>query len=547
MTTALLGILRFISSYFLAVRASTTIFKKMLFSILRSPLRWLDSVPTGRILNRFTADFNVIDERLPLSWSLFFSNLLRLVGIVVASCFASAYLIPPAMLLLGLGTVTGVGYLVVSRPLKRLESNAKSPVFELFNTTLAGLSTIRAFDKTHTYLARMHTSLDAWVMTSFYIALANRWMSFRMALIASLFSVAVGAVVIVNPIDAALAGLALSFVLDFSESLRWTIRCYGDMELEMNAMERVVEYMSLETEPLCGEKPPSAWPSSGTIEFKDVSVAYAPDLPPVLKNISLRIEHNERIGVVGRTGAGKSSLTLALFRFLETQSGTIKIDGLDIFKLNLHALRSQLSIIPQVRLLFDIEYRILTTSQDPVLFSGTVRSNLDPFGNYSDSELSEALARVQLINDSQRTLPTDESSSPLQSSNANIFNDLSSPISEFGGNLSQGQRQLLCIARSLLTNSKIIVLDEATSAVDVRTDTLIQRSIRDGLTDKTLIVIAHRLSTISDFDRIMVLDNGRVAEFGTPRELWEKKGTFRSMCDSTGGAEKERLKRDILG
>ncbi|KAH6876396.1 hypothetical protein B0T10DRAFT_414530 [Thelonectria olida] len=530
MSTALIGIIRFISSYSLAVRASRAIFQKMLFTILRSPLRWLDSVPTGRILNRFTADFSIIDERIALSWSLFFSNLLRLVGIVIASCFASVYLIPPAVLLLGLGTVTGGRYLAASRPLKRLESNAKSPVFELFNTTLTGISTIRAFQRTHTYLTEMHKSLDAWVMTTFYIALANRWMSFRMALIASLFSVAVGVVIIVNPIDAALAGLALSFILDFSESLRWTIRCYGDMELEMNSMERVIEYMSLETEPLSGDRPPSAWPSSGAIEFRNVVVSYAPDLPPVLKGLSLKIKHNERIGVVGRTGAGKSSLTLALFRFLETRSGSILIDGLDISKINLNALRSQLSIIPQ----------------DPVLFSGTVRSNLDPFGNYTDDELFETLARVQLIT-SRPNSDANQSTSVFASSNANIFRDLSSPISEFGGNLSQGQRQLLCISRSLLTNSKIILLDEATSAVDVVTDTLIQRSIRDGFTDRTLIVIAHRLSTIADFDRILVLENGCMVEFGTPRELWERKGTFRSMCESTGESERENLRNSILG
>ena len=351
MGTATIGILRNLSSYYLAVRASGAIFKKMLFSIMRVPLRWLDTVPTGRILNRFTADFNIIDERIAMTWSLFCSNLLRMLGICVASCFASAYLIPPAIVLLVMGLLTGARYLAASRPLKRLESNAKSPAFELFNTTLRGISTIRAFKKTHTYIAQMHRNLDAWAMTTFYIALANRWMSFRMALIAALFSVAVGVVIIISPIDAALAGLALSFVLDFSESLRWTIRCYGDMELEMNAMERVVEYMTLKTEPLSGGKPPAAWPTSGILEFKNIEVGYAPTLPPVLKGLSFKIEHSERIGVVGRTGAGKSSLTLALFRFLEARSGSIIIDNVDISKIRLQDLRSRLSIIPQVRVI----------------------------------------------------------------------------------------------------------------------------------------------------------------------------------------------------
>ncbi|KAJ4308144.1 hypothetical protein N0V84_012274 [Fusarium piperis] len=529
MGTVIIGILRYISSYFLAVRASRSIFQQMLFKVMRVPMMWLDTVPTGRVLNRFTADFNIIDERITMTWSMFFSSLLRLLGICIASCFASAYLVPPAILLLGLSVIFGRKYLVASRPLKRLESNAKSPIFELFNTTLAGISTIRAFRRTRTYLLQMHSNLDAWVMTSFYIALINRWMSFRMALIAALFSIAVGAVIIMKPIDAALAGLALSFILDFSESLRWTIRCYGDMELGMNSMERVLEYMTLETEPQDGEKPAATWPTSGAIEIKDLEVAYAPDLPPVLKGLSLRIERHERVGVVGRTGAGKSSLTLALFRFLEARSGSISIDGVDISKVSLSDLRSRLSIIPQ----------------HPVLFSGTIRSNLDPFGQRTDVQLYESLAKVGLI----KSTTNDDINGPGSASpnNTNAFRNLSSPVSESGGNLSQGQQQLLCIARSLLADSKIVVLDEATSAIDVATDALIQRNIRHWFTDRTLVVIAHRLSTVVDFDRILVLENGVLVENGGPRELWKRGGTFRSMCDSTSASESERLRKVIMG
>ncbi|GJC97574.1 ATP-dependent bile acid permease [Colletotrichum higginsianum] len=442
--TALIGVLRNISSYFLAVRASRALFEKMLFAVMRVTLRWLDTVPTGRILNRFTADFSVIDERIAMTWSLFLSNLLRLVGICVASCFASPYLIIPAVVLLGFGVVAG--------------SN-----------------------------------------------------------------VAVGVVITVKPIDAALTGLALTFILDFSESLRWMVRCYGDMELEMNSMERVVEYMALETEPLAGENPAAVWPTSGSIEFEKLEVGYAPDLPPVLTDLSLRIRHGERIGVVGRTGAGKSSLTLALFRFLEARSGSITIDGLDISKLNLTDLRSRISIVPQ----------------HPVLFSGTLRSNLDPFGEYTNVELHEALARFHLTGSSS-SHESDESGR-----DTNLFRELSSPVSESGGNLSQGQQQLVCIARALLADSKIIVLDEATSSIDAATDDLIQQSIRSCFVDRTLIVVAHRLRTVSDFDRILVLDGGRMVEFGTPRELWDNEGVFRGMCDSTG--EKEELRQSIVG
>ena len=547
MGTAIIGVFRYISSYSLSVQTSRAVFEKMLFTVLHVPLQWIDTVPTGRILNRFTADFNIIDERLAMTWSLFFSNLLRLSGICIASCFASVYLIFPAILLLGLGIITGNKYLVASRPLKRLESSARSPVYELFNTTLAGISTIRAFQRINAYLEQMHRNLDAWAMTSFYIALANRWMSFRMALIAALFSMTVGIVIVVNPIDAALAGLALSFVLDFAESLRWTIRCYGDMELEMNSMERVTEYMDLEIEPLSGEQPPAAWPTSGAIEFKNLEAAYASDLPLVLKDLSFTVRDNQRVGVVGRTGAGKSSLTLALYRLIEARSGSISIDGVDISGISLKDLRSRLSIIPQVSI--SLSYRSserLIFFKHPVIYSGTIRSNLDPFNAHTDFELYEVLSRVGLITTSPIPIAIDTQSTSTSTSN-DSFSDLSSPVSESGGNLSRGQQQLLCIARALLTTSKIIIFDEATSAIDVETDNVIQRNILQWFADRTLIVIAHRLSTVADFDKILVLDDGCLVEYDTPKALWERKGIFRNMCDTTGEAERENLRKTIVG
>lgn len=263
-------------------------------------------------------------------------------------------------------------------------------------------------------------------------------------------------------------------------------------------------------------------------------VGYAPDLPPVLKGLTFGVKRNERIGVVGRTGAGKSSLTLALFRFLEARSGTIHIDGLDISKIKLHDLRSRLAIIPQ----------------DPVLFSGTVRSNLDPFDKHTDAELRDSLERVHLIRGTDGTvtpLPASSANSDAAvAGNANVFNDLTSPISEGGLNLSQGQRQLLCLARAIVARPRLMFLDEATSAVDMATDALIQRSIREEFTDTTLLVIAHRLSTIADFDRILVLSDGKVAEYGSPRELWELHGgMFRGMCEESG--EREKLRGIVFG
>lgn len=419
--------------------------------------------------------------------------------------------------------------------MKRLESNAKSPVFEQFGSALTGVATIRAFSKTDTYISRMFAKIDGHSTAFWYTWTFNRWMGLRMSIVGGLFATIVAVMIILLPgIDAALAGFALSFALDYGQVVIWTIRHYTNLELDMNAAERIIEYSNLATESLDGADPPAHWPSEGRLEFHDLVVGYAPDLPAVLKGLTFSVERNERVGVVGRTGAGKSSLTLALFRFLEAREGSVHIDGLDISKIKLQALRSRLAIIPQ----------------DPVLFSGTVRSNLDAFDEHTDSELREALERVHLVTPSALATPGEPADGPPTpgsfDQNTNPFNSLASPITEGGLNLSQGQRQLLCLARAIVSRPKIMVLDEATSAVDMATDTLIQRSIREEFCDSTLMVIAHRLSTIADFDKILVLHDGKVAEYGTPKSLMEiEGGIFRGMVAESG--EREKLEALILG
>ncbi|KAI1271336.1 P-loop containing nucleoside triphosphate hydrolase protein [Xylaria sp. FL0933] len=540
--TSVLSTLRWYYIFTGSVRASRELFARLNFIVLRAPLRWLDTVPVGRVLNRFTADFHSVDTHLAYAVAFAANAFLNLLGVVAAGLFVSPIVILLAFILLGISVMFARQYLHAARSVKRMESITKSPVFEQFGSALTGVLSIRAFSKSQTYIERMYRRLDDWAVTTWHLWLFNRWMGWRMSVVGSLFAFFVAVFILLSPeMDSALAGFALSFALEFSGYIMWTIRHYANAELEMNAAERIVEYTELPTEDLGGVRPPAAWPTEGRVEVKDLVVSYADDLPPVLKGLNFSINKNERIGVIGRTGAGKSSLTLALFRFVEARSGTILVDGVDISKIRLHDLRSRLAIIPQ----------------DPVLFSGTVRSNLDPFDNHTDAELFDSLARVHLLSEAETSPGTPVSAAPSDGSrkNTNIFRNLSSAISEGGLNLSQGQRQLLCLARAIVSRPKVMVLDEATSAVDMATDALIQRSIREEFGDSTLVVIAHRLSTIADFDRILVLSDGQVAEYGTPKELWEageggegqsgEKGIFRAMCEQSG--EREVLRRIVYG
>lgn len=347
--SSLIGTFKFYYIYVGSVQASRRLFAKLNFTVLRTPLRWLDTVPMGRILNRFTADFHVVDSQLANSVSFGANSFLSLMGILAASLFVSPYIILMACVLLVIALYYALIYLDGARPVKRLESTAKSPVFEQFGSALTGVATIRGFDKSQVYVDRMFRKIDDWSTATWHLWLFNRWMGWRMGLVGSFFSSIVAILILVTPsIDAALAGFAFSFALEFSNSVMWTIRLYAAIELNMNAAERIIEYTELPTESLGGKSPSAAWPTEGRIEVEDLVVGYAPDLPPVLKGLTFSVNRKERVGVVGRTGAGKSSLTLALFRFLEARTGSIYIDGVDISEIKLHDLRSRLAIIPQV-------------------------------------------------------------------------------------------------------------------------------------------------------------------------------------------------------
>lgn len=387
------------------------------------------------------------------------------------------------------------------------------------------------------------------------MSLSGRWMSFRLSMLGTIFVTVVAIVAVSGHVDAALAGFSLTFALRYSWRLTALLSSMTSLELSFNAAERVIEYSEIETEPEDGKDAPAAWPAEGRIEVEKLSVAYKESLPPVLKNLNFEVKPGERIGIVGRTGAGKSTLASVFFRLLKPREGSVVIDGIDIADLKLTQLRSRLAIIPQ----------------DPFLFSGSLRSNLDMEDSKEDYELQTTLQSVHLakpqpvnterpsqypvVSTHEETVVSTTEAIPEppnhetpvsgavvenadvapstavvatteadSSDSTDIFNNLSMEISTGGGNLSQGQRQLVCLARALLARPKIVVMDEATSAVDRATDAAIQSSLRDAFAAAgcTVLVIAHRLSTVADFDKILVLEKGRMAEMGSPRELLEQ-------------------------
>ncbi|KAI8870282.1 hypothetical protein GQ42DRAFT_162835 [Ramicandelaber brevisporus] len=552
-----------------AIRSARVTHEQMLNAVLRAPMSWFDQTPIGRITNRFSKDQNTIDEVLPRSWQSFFQTLLA----VAAAMFTISIATPSFILVIIPLSVVYFGiqkyYLPASRELKRLDSTSRSPVFAHFQQTLGGVSTIRAYGATFRFTCENVQHLDL-NTKAYYAAMAlNRWLAVRLETIGSLIILSASLLSVIGvirakengtTIESGLVGLAVSYSLNITQSLNWCIRQSAEIETNLVSVERVAEYIDLPSEApaiIDDVRPPAAWPESGRIEFRDFETRYRPELPLVLRGISCEIQPGERIGIVGRTGAGKSSLTGALFRIIEAASGAIIIDGINIARIGLYDLRSRLMIVPQ----------------DTVLFSGTVRENLDPFGVHDDEEIWRALEATHLKNhvlrmgnqlavsrsvsatSSAASLPRsraasissnvdgDETeSSPLLSSNGEPVADnynlgLDAIVAQGGENFSIGQRQLICLARALLRRTSILVLDEATAAIDSQTDALLQRTIRSEFAQCTILTIAHRIDTILDSTRIMVLDAGKIVEMDTPEKLLENPSSIFSGLVREAGVQ----------
>ncbi|KAG8423072.1 ABC transporter 7 [Metarhizium acridum] len=518
-----------------SLTASRKLHDRLMGAVTRAKFKFFDVTPLGQLMNRFSKDLEAVDQEIAATAIGVMSCALSLIVTVVLIAVITPGFLIAAVFIGGLFYFVATFYLRASRDLKRLESVQRSPLFQQFGETLSGMTTIRAYGDERRFIRDNLAKVNTQSRPFIYLWACNRWLSFRADLLGNLVSFSAGVFIILSlgKVDAGAAGISLSYAMNFTENVLWLVRLYGMNEQNMNSMERVKEYLDLDQEaPAVVEKnrPPESWPDKGNVEFVDYTTRYREDLDPVLKGITLKINAREKVGIVGRTGAGKSSLALAIFRALEAEKGRIVIDGINIGNIGLRDLRENITIVPQ----------------DPTLFMGTIRSNLDPFDQYTDEQVFEALRRVQLIgadepaaNTTTPTIQVNQDSQVIRSpvpsvmTNKNIFLDLSSPVTESGSNLSQGQRQLLCLARAMLKKPTVLVMDEATASIDYNTDSKIQKTIRE-LTG-TVITIAHRLQTIVDYDKVLVLDHGEVKQFGHPWELIsDEEGQFYSMCEMSG-------------
>uniref|UniRef100_A0A669Q1V6 ATP binding cassette subfamily C member 2 n=1 Tax=Phasianus colchicus TaxID=9054 RepID=A0A669Q1V6_PHACC len=488
-----------------AMRASRIVHEQLLSNILRVPMSFFDTTPTGRIVNRFAKDIFTVDETIPMSFrswlNCFMGIISTLLMIALATPFFLVVIVP-----LGIFYYFVLRfYISTSRQLRRLDSVTRSPIYSHFGETVSGLSVIRAYGHQQRFLQQNEKTMDINQKTVHSWIVSNRWLAIRLEFVGSLvvFFSALLAVISKNSLEGGIVGLSVSSALNVTQTLNWLVRVSSELETNIVAVERVHEYTKVKREApwVTDKRPPHGWPSKGEIQFVDYKVRYRPELELVLQGITCNIGSTEKIGVVGRTGAGKSSLTNCLFRVLEAAGGKIIIDGLDIATIGLHDLRQNLTIIPQ----------------DPVLFTGTLRMNLDPFDQYTDEEVWKALELAHLKPYVQE-LPE----------------RLQHIVSEGGENLSVGQRQLVCLARALLRKAKILILDEATAAVDLETDHLIQTTIRSAFADCTVLTIAHRLHTIMDSNRVMVMHAGKIVEFDSPEKLLQKQSIFSAMAKDAG-------------
>ncbi|KAB7497030.1 Multidrug resistance-associated protein 5 [Armadillidium nasatum] len=485
-----IGIVKGIGVTFRVLAGSSKLHQDMFNSIINSPMRFLDTTPTGRILNRFSRDLDEVDVRIPFFLEFVLQGMLAVLAQIIMVCAIFPLFTIPFIIIMGIFIWMDFFLNSGVRELKRLDNNLKSPVIQHLTASISGLSVIRTFDREKIFIQRFNTHLDNHSVALLVFRLSNRWFTYRMDLMATIVTFAISVICVFTKghFSTAMAGLALATVNGVCGFIPFLMRMKSEFQSRLTSVERIIEYAyEIESEApkeIEATKPPPSWPSEGGIIMEDVKLRYRPELPLVLHGITATIKPSEKIGIIGRTGAGKSSLISTLLRMVELESGTIKIDGIDISVIGLHTLRSSISVIPQ----------------DPVLFKGTIRYNLDPFDDHSDEAVWTALERAH-----------------LKTAVNKLTLKLQSEVEAAGENFS------------------VLLLDEATASVDVETDHLIQDTIRDAFANCTVLTIAHRLNTIAAYDRVMVLDAGKVKEFDTPINLMQNENSmFKEMMAAMG-------------
>ncbi|KAG0266802.1 Multidrug resistance-associated protein 1 [Mortierella polycephala] len=530
-------VIHYVAQVICGIRASTILYDRLLTRVLRLPMSFFDTTPMGRIVNRFSSDIYSIDSQLPQEWADIFAFGSIIGGTLVVIAYSTPIflvVVPPlAFMYFWIQDY----FIRSSGSLKRLKSISQSPLYQHFSETLTGVSTIRVmkgFQDQFIHENEVRGDLITNRLNAYN--LDNRWLQLRLESLGGVTVFISTALAVLNAgkLDPSLVGLALSYALNMIGLINYMVRTVSEVQNILVSVERVDEYSQTPTEAPeeTGARLPQNWPSQGRIVFKNYSARYREGLDLVVKDVSFTVQPTEKVGIVGRTGAGKSSLTLALFRIIEAadsywarasdpsvaeqkfddmmavysdtngSGGSVEIDGIDISTLGLKDLRQHLSIIPQ----------------DPTLFAGTVRENLDPFEEHSDKGLWEALERAH-----------------LKTHISSLAGGLSFEVAQNGDNFSVGQRSLICLARALLRKTKVLVLDEATAAVDVETDDLIQKTIRKEFKDRTILTIAHRIKTVMDSDKILVLEKGRVQEYEPPQVLLKRKDSlFYQLAEQAG-------------
>ncbi|XP_070537640.1 ATP-binding cassette sub-family C member 5-like [Ptychodera flava] len=487
--------------------SSSNLHDQLLKKVFQSPMSFFDTTPSGRIINRFSKDQDEVD----VSLSRETEDMLTTMSTAVFSCLSILIVFPWMMIaLIPFALIiifTFKYYHHGLRDCKRLDSMTRSPWFCHVTSTMQGLPTIHAYEKEDDFKARFANHMDKNTVSFSSFLLCGRWAGVRLDTVAIMTAFLTGLMATFSRgmVSPTLIGLALSYSLQFAGQFQQGIRLAGDAESRMTSVERIYHYLKTLTPEEPSEtskhRPPDNWPSHGKLQVENLAIRYRNNLPLALKGITFNVHSMDKIGIVGRTGAGKSSLGVSLFRLVEPTSGTIHIDGINISDIRLHDLRSRLSVIPQ----------------DPVLFVGTIRYNLDPFDQYSDDEIWKSLEKTH-----------------LKDKVVGLEGKLEAPVVENGENFSVGERQLICMARALLRSCKVLMLDEATAAIDTETDNLIQQTLRDAFTNCTMLIIAHRLNTVLNCDKILVMDSGKVVEYDSPSALLANpESWFSAMMSAT--------------